>query len=153
MAYNKNPTKYKKMGDDYMLGTRIRMLRKEHEWNQSQLADRIGVGRTTITEYERNKITPPYDKMVELAELFNVSIDFLTGASNSRKSDNVIDIGDIAIDLGLMIDGLNDPNKSFTFKGQPISAETKIILRDHLFQGMTIVEHLEQKMNTKKPNK
>lgn len=141
------------MGDDYMLGTRIKMLRKEHEWNQSQLADRLGVGRTTITEYERNKITPPYDKMVELAELFNVSIDFLTGASNSRKSDNVIDIGDIAIDLGLMIDGLNDPNKSFTFKGQPISAETKIILRDHLFQGMTIVEHLEQKMNSKKPTR
>ena len=58
---------------------RLRMVRKEKGLTQKQLGELIGVGRTTISEYESGKIVPRQDGLVKLAEVLHTSVDFLTG--------------------------------------------------------------------------
>ena len=40
----------------YRLGRRIRAARKDRGWTQQQLADRLGVSRTTMVNVERGKL-------------------------------------------------------------------------------------------------
>ena len=60
-------------------GKRLRSVRKELGLTQKQLGEKIGVGRTTISEYESGKIVPRQDGLIKLAEVLGVNVDFLTG--------------------------------------------------------------------------
>lgn len=62
---------------------RLKELRLEMGITQKELATIIGVGRTTISEYESGKIVPSQQKLLKIAEHFHVSVDYLTGVSNA----------------------------------------------------------------------
>lgn len=66
-------------------GKRLRTLRKEKELTQKELGQMIGVGRTTISEYESGKIVPRQDGLVKLAEILDVTVDYLTGNHEVRE--------------------------------------------------------------------
>ena len=63
------------------LSLRIREQRKKKGMTQSQLADMIGGGLRTVNDYERGTRQPSYDKLLKLAELFDVSTDYLLGVT------------------------------------------------------------------------
>lgn len=70
------------------IGKIIQQLREEHDMLQSDLARQLGLGRTTISNYENNYSYPDLDTLISLSQLFDVSTDFLLGISNIRnKSD------------------------------------------------------------------
>lgn len=52
-------------------------------WTQSYTADKIGVARTTYTAYENGTKTPPLDTVNLIADLFEVSTDYLLGRTNT----------------------------------------------------------------------
>lgn len=56
------------------LGKRIRALRKEDGQTQQQLADALGVGKSTISMYENGQREPDYETLEGLADHFNVPI-------------------------------------------------------------------------------
>lgn len=62
-----------------MIGDNIRKLRLEREWTQEELADRLGVSRSAMGNYERELREPGIDLLIKLADTFNVSIDELVG--------------------------------------------------------------------------
>jgi transcriptional regulator with XRE-family HTH domain len=62
----------------------------EHKWTQEYVAKRLGIDRTGYVRYESNSITRPR-KMLELAELFNVSVDYLMCTSDLRTTRKQID--------------------------------------------------------------
>ena len=66
-------------------GKRLRTLRKEKDLTQKELGQMIGVGRTTISEYESGKIVPRQDGLVKLAEILGVTVDYLTGNHEVRE--------------------------------------------------------------------
>ena len=69
--------------DLFMLVTaRLKSLRKEYYFKQSDVADKIGIGRTTYSKYETGDILPPVDQVVKLSNLFNVSTDYLLNKSD-----------------------------------------------------------------------
>lgn len=55
----------------------IRTLRKSRKITQQQLAEIIGKSHTIIVNYEKGKVTPPLDVLIELADIFEVSLDEL----------------------------------------------------------------------------
>lgn len=59
------------------LGERIRQLRKQAEWSQAELAEKIGVDAGRVSRYEAGRITPSAEALVRLAEVLNVSIDHM----------------------------------------------------------------------------
>ncbi|MCP4130221.1 MAG: helix-turn-helix transcriptional regulator [bacterium] len=59
------------------LHVRIKELRKSRGWTQGELADKIDIEIKMISHYETKKSVPSIDSLVKMAELFNVSTDYL----------------------------------------------------------------------------
>jgi len=70
---------------------RLKELRLEKEMRQEDLAKKIGVSRHTITGYEIGKREPDLDKIIKLANFFDVSIDYLLGNTNIRELNKNVD--------------------------------------------------------------
>jgi transcriptional regulator with XRE-family HTH domain len=59
------------------IGKKIRTLRLQKNIPQNDLAQILGVSKSTMSNYERNYSTPDPDLLVKIADYFNVSIDYL----------------------------------------------------------------------------
>jgi len=59
------------------LRERVHALRKEHGWSQGELAEKVGADPAQISRYENGRITPSADVVVRIAEVFDVSTDYL----------------------------------------------------------------------------
>ena len=67
------------------LGKKIRELRKEKDVSQTTLGKHLGVGKTTISNYETGYSTPDNEVLIKLAKYFNVSVDYLLGNSETKN--------------------------------------------------------------------
>lgn len=70
------------------LGDRIARLRRAKDWNQKELADRIGARPSQISKYERGSYLPRPDLLPRLAEALEVSLDYLMtgrGTGETRR--------------------------------------------------------------------
>lgn len=63
----------------YDFGLKLRELRKKHNMTQKKLADKLNITEGSISKYESNTATPPFDTLLSIAAIFNVSIDELCG--------------------------------------------------------------------------
>ncbi len=59
------------------IGQRIRALRMERGLTQQELADLIGISQNSISKIEPGLRVPSIDTFLVLAELFDVSIDYI----------------------------------------------------------------------------
>ena len=57
----------------------LRNLRKEKEYSQEYLAEKLGVTRQTISKWENGTAMPDLKKLIELADFFETSMDDLLG--------------------------------------------------------------------------
>ncbi len=55
---------------------RLKEIRKEKRISQREAAEFLGVSQTAISQWE-NGIQPPMDKVVKLADLYGVSLDYI----------------------------------------------------------------------------
>ncbi|APC08571.1 helix-turn-helix domain-containing protein [Neomoorella thermoacetica] len=65
------------------LGERLRKLREEKGLTQIELAKKLSLANSTISQYEANKRTPDPPTLQRLADFFGVSIDYLLGRTNT----------------------------------------------------------------------
>ncbi len=64
----------------------LKQLREENNYSQKELAESIQVNIRTLRRYESGEVLPGYDKLLQLAKLFNVTVDYLLGISISAES-------------------------------------------------------------------
>ena len=62
-----------------MIADRIKELREEKAWTQTELAKILGVTRSCVNAWEMGISVPSTQYVVELASLFHISTDFLLG--------------------------------------------------------------------------
>lgn len=62
-----------------MIAERIKELREEKAWTQTELAKILGVTRSFVNAWEMGISVPSTQYVVELASLFHISTDFLLG--------------------------------------------------------------------------
>ena len=67
-------------------GRRLALVREERDMLQKELAASIGVKEGTITAYERNCATPSPQKLALIADVLDISLDYLFGLSNDMVS-------------------------------------------------------------------
>lgn len=65
--------------------TNIKLLRKEKNLTQEELAEKIGVAKLTILRWENGDRVPKADKAQLLADFFGVSVEFLLGYDVPRN--------------------------------------------------------------------
>ena len=65
---------------------RIREIRKERSLTQQKIADLLHIGQRTYSDYESGKTRIPIDNIMILARFYDVSMDYITGASDVRSN-------------------------------------------------------------------
>ena len=70
-------------------GELLRELREDNKMTQKDLADKIYVTVGTISNYENNQHMPDIEKLVAIANFFNVTTDYLLGRSISLLSPDI----------------------------------------------------------------
>lgn len=67
------------------IGTRIRDARKAKNLTQEALAQAFGIKRVSVTQWENDTTTPSTEKIPELAELLEVSVDWLLKGGEQER--------------------------------------------------------------------
>lgn len=65
---------------------RIRALREDKDLTQAQVACLLSVGQKTYSDYELGKTRIPLDSILVLAKYYDVSMDYLSGASDVKTA-------------------------------------------------------------------
>lgn len=65
-----------------MLGEKIISERKKCKLSQEDLAEKLGITRQTISNWELNETSPDLKQASKLCDIFNISLDELTGKEN-----------------------------------------------------------------------
>ena len=84
------------------LGNRLAELRKQHGLSQEDLADKLGVSRQAISKWERGEASPDTDNLIELAKIYNISLDDLLGLDAPKQEKEEKEDGD---EIGIHIHG------------------------------------------------
>ncbi len=82
-------------------GIRIQELRMKHNMSQEALGKKLNKSKSAICGYENNTRVPPLDVLINIAVLFNVSLDYLVGIDKNEM---------------VSINGLNDNQKDLAYK-------------------------------------
>ena len=70
------------------IANRLQTLRKEKGYSQEQLALELGISRQAVSKWERAESSPDTDNLICLAKLYNVSLDYLAGFTDTLKPIN-----------------------------------------------------------------
>lgn len=87
----------------------LKSMRKEKGWTQQEVADRLGIERSTYTRYENGSSEPNFEMLEQLSQIFDVTVDALIGRRAIPTSSGGIRIpvlGDVA--AGIPIEAITD---------------------------------------------
>ena len=68
------------------MGKRIKELRIEKGWTGIKMSTKIGVDQSYYSKIEKGKHEIKLEKLYEIADIFNVSLDYLTARTNKKNS-------------------------------------------------------------------
>ncbi len=126
-----------------MKENRLEQLKDERNLKSKDVAKYLQVYESTYSEWEHSKIPIPTKRIIELANFYNVNIDYMLNISKNRKvikTKNEIDLIEIGSrlrnirkELGLSLRELGDKlNTSFSALGSYERGE-------HLIQSETLI--------------
>ena len=120
---------------------RIIELRKEKGWNQAQLAEMVGVSRTSANLYESSTRVPDIQVLAKYAECLEVTADYLLGLSDNRTNETAA-IGDT---IGLSDEAIQNLQHIFEFTQKKHCSKLQSIAETRENELQTINLILENK--------
>lgn len=103
------------------LPKRLKELREAKGYLQKYVADKIGVKSNTLSGYENGTRSPDPEMIVKLAELYNVTTDYLLGKSDDPNKTEEEELEEF-------ID-----NVRVWYKNEPKTSEEKLKLMKEMF--------------------
>ncbi|MBI0392545.1 helix-turn-helix transcriptional regulator [Thermoactinomyces sp. CICC 24226] len=120
----------------FVFPDRLKKLRQDRKLTQDEFGHHMNVTKSTVSRWEAGTIKPPYNKIVEIADFFGVSVEYLLGESEKTTKKEPVDLMEVLRDRELPhIDGV------------PIDEETAKIL---YYQLKAFKEKLLAEMEEKK---
>ena len=110
---------------------RLNALLEEHNMTQTQLAKMIGTSNVTICRYSTCERAPRLEVVAKIANVFNVSIDYLLGNSESKtlKSSEI----DADVEMAMIIKSLYDLDKNSHLSKKQIELIKRLLLANKDF--------------------
>ena len=87
---------------------RLKELRKKANFTQVEVAEKLGISQPAYASWERGAKKPTQENLVKIAQVLNVSIDYLVG--NSEEKPNELD--NIELLFRMNSKGLTDEEKA-----------------------------------------
>ena len=69
------------------IGTKLKTLRKGRKYTQQELADKLGITRCTVSNYEVGRRTPHLTELKRFAEFYGVDLSYFGVASKDEIFD------------------------------------------------------------------
>lgn len=97
-----------------VIGARIKFLRARDGLTQRELASKLHIGNSTLSQYETGDRMPGIDMQRKFAQYFGVSVDFLVGLTDDqtpapdRASDDPPPANPQYLEAVQYLDGLSD---------------------------------------------
>ena len=66
---------------------RLKELRKQAHLTQVELASKLGIVQSSYADWERGKKKPKQNNLVKIAQVLNVSVDYLVGNSEEKADE------------------------------------------------------------------
>lgn len=134
---------------------RLRQLRTNKKLTQKDVAEFLGVDRTTYVKYETGASEPNFETLQRLATFFGVSTDYLLGTETQKTPAlTAKDERDIARELEKTLNRLDDADGALMFDGEPLDDETRELLRASLENQIRMAKIIaKQKYTPKKYRK
>lgn len=63
----------------------IKFFREQFGWTQEELAKRVLSSRSKVAKWENKSVTPDIDSLIQLSEIFDVTLDHLVGRQSFQK--------------------------------------------------------------------
>ena len=92
-----------------MLSQNIKYLRNRHKLSQQELSEKLGVPRSSLSDYERGHTQLGLDSLIRLADIFDVKIDDLLRSNLSHRDLEIIRNRDLRV-LAISVDADNNSN-------------------------------------------
>jgi transcriptional regulator with XRE-family HTH domain len=89
-----------------LIGDNVHRLRRRRGWTQDELAVKVGVSRSAIGEIERGAVDPAHSTVQALADVFEISVDELTGSPTEAAG-----LTRSALQIARLYDSLEDENR------------------------------------------
>ena len=121
-----------------MIAERLKELRKEAGLTQKQVADTLQVAQNSYSNWEKGIRTPLNPTINKLAELFNVSSEYLKGNTDIRNPEEEIDLDDFEILYRNTSKGLSKKDKE----------QLEIDLKEFLIERQRLINERERAKNS-----
>jgi transcriptional regulator with XRE-family HTH domain len=72
------------------LGQNITRLRKQQKLSQNSLGKKIGTSGDIIGRYERDEVKPSIEVASKIADILNVSLDYLVGKTTVKVDKSIL---------------------------------------------------------------
>jgi transcriptional regulator with XRE-family HTH domain len=73
-----------------VVGDRIKRLRKDKGLTQEEAAKRLGMVRSTYSNYENGKREPDFETAKKIADFYDKTVDYLLGSSTGDPVKNAV---------------------------------------------------------------
>lgn len=70
-------------------GDNLKRLRQEHNLTQEELAEKVGISKSSVSYYEHSKKVPAPSLLAQFSEIFNVSMDILMDVDIPLKNQSI----------------------------------------------------------------
>ena len=114
---------------------KLKKLRKKKGISQKVLGNKLGVGQTSIANYEADKRKPSLEIFISIADIFNVSLDYLAGTLEKEHGENSESNIEMVAEGKKLLEFLLEGNKSKSFN-------YILKLKEHGWHNRNIYNHI-----------
>lgn len=68
------------------VGTKIRRLRLQNKWSQEELAHKLNVAQTSVSNFESSKTIPDFLVMQKVCEVFEVGFEYFIEENSTNNN-------------------------------------------------------------------
>lgn len=136
---------------DNTLENRLKSLRKENGYTQEDVAKKLGLTKSAYGYYEQGKTVPDAHTLSKLANIFDVSVDYLLGRTNEKNTDNKnnkLNIDKNEKDIEELLEETMSQildQDGLMLSGQIVDDNDLILLRNALKNGIEYVKSMKSK--------
>ena len=138
---------------------KLKELRLQSKMTQSELGNRLYVSKQAVSKWETGKAIPDIDLLIDIAKIFNVSVDYITGEQEIKQDDKKLKkinknkiviisiiclITVLAVGLGVYFGLFYDKEGNGLQEEPPILDETPILPS---YNHEEIMEIINQRLN------
>lgn len=124
---------------------RLKQLRIEKGWSQTELAKKLNIAQNTLSSYERGTRDPDTNMLNLICTIFGVSSDYMLGRDEMPQLDNILSInkkrypliGDIACGVPVLA---NQDFESYVVSGSDIDADLCLRAKGDSMIGARILD-------------